>query len=483
MADSQSGSSRSHPAGNETGREAIARKVYSAQALSDILFRRFGLASDTRFIVAYSGGCDSQALLNSLKDAIRGTGCTVVAAHFNHGLQLESGRWVELCRRRARALGVEFVTGQAPQNSLPWAAGARKNVEAWARETRYRWLARIAHEDDVVLTAHHADDQAETFLMNLFQGKGISQLAGISPQRPIVYGSTISLARPLLGFTRRQLHQYVRQHNLDWIEDPSNGSVSRYRNLLRHELIPLLHRRSPDWVERLNVAADQCRDIAERETEVFDRLYRQSAEPEARRIFCVADPLDVGSLIHPDQYGFNGLIRRWLHKAGCPSPGNRKLSEFYRQLRCHAQHAQLLLGRQVIRKFGPRLYLTRAFPDHRPDPVAWDLRKLELARRYIQVRAKTGLNRGLSLSRVAGAELKWVWREGGERIRLPNRTHSASVKKLLQSRRIPPWEREHLPMLSVDGEIAWVAGVGGSRRFAARSGEEGFCPRFSAIGD
>ena len=472
-----------HPACDETECEAISRQAYSSEALSGILFQRFGFLGNTRFIVAYSGGCDSQVLLNSLTDALKGTRCEVVAAHFNHELQPESDHWVDLCRHWAESLGVDFVTGQPLANRPPGIPEPGKNVEAWARDARYQWLSRIADEDDVVLTAHHASDQAETFLMNLFQGKGISQLAGISPHRQIVYGSTTSLVRPLLGFTRLHLRQYARQHNLSWIEDPSNDSISRYRNLLRHDLIPVLCRRSPDLIERLNTAANHCRIITEREIEAVDRLYRQSADPDARRVFCLADPLNLDSLINLDQFEFNGLIRRWLHKSGCASPGNRKLSEFYRQLHRHAEHSQLPLGQQVVRKFGQRLHLTRAFTKNRPDPISWNLRRLEIAQCHIRVQAKTGLNQGLSLSRVEGAQLKWVWRKGGERIRLPNRTHSASLKKLLQSSQVPPWERDNLPMLAVDGEIAWVRGVGVSDGFTVIPGEEGIYPCFSSTND
>ncbi len=404
----------------------------------------------------------------------------MVAAHFNHGLQPESGRWVAQCRHWAESLGVDFVSGQPLAGSSPGAPRAGQNVEAWARDARYQWLSRVADEGDVVLTAHHADDQAETFLMNLFQGKGVAQLAGISPRRPIVYGSTISLVRPLLEFTRRHLLRYARQHHLAFIEDPSNDSISRYRNLLRHELIPALCGRSLDLTERLNTAANQCRLIAKREIEVFDRLCRQSVEPKSRRIFCLADPLHLDRLVNLEPFIFNGLIRRWLHKSGCASPGNRQLSEFYRQLRHRAEHSQLHLGGQVIRKFGRRLYLTRAFTKRRPDPIDWNLGRLDIAQCHIRVQAKTGLNQGLNLSRMEGARLKWVWRKGGERIRLSNRSHSASVKKLLQSGWIPPWERDHLPMLVVDGEIAWVRGVGVSERFAVRPGKEGIYPYFQS---
>ncbi len=483
LEDSQSGSNPLSSACGAARREAVSRDAYSPQMLSAILFQRFALPRDTRFIVAYSGGCDSQVLLNSLADALWGTGCGIVAAHFNHRLQPESAHWVELCRRRAAALGVDFVAGQPLAERSPGACGAEKNVEAWARNERYQWLSRIAGQGDVVLTAHHANDQAETFLMNLFQGKGLSQLAGIAPHRPLVYGSPIRLVRPLLGFTRQGLCQYARRRNLDWIEDRSNESVSRYRNLLRHDLIPALRRRCPDLIERLNTAANQCRDIAGRETGAFDRLRRQSVDPGARRIFCMADPLRVDSLISLAPSAFNGLIRSWLHESGCVSPGNRKLSEFYRQLCGHAEHPQLSLGRQVIRKFRARLYLTREFTKNRPDSVAWNLCRLEIAQCHIRVQAETALNRGLGLSRIRGARLKWVWRKGGERIRLPNRTHSSSVKKLLQYSRVPPWERDRLPMLVVDDEIAWAPGIGVSDGFAAITGEEGICPRFSATGD
>lgn len=473
-------SARSSDSGARSG--ILCQMAYSSSALSDILCGHFGLRNPARFIVAYSGGCDSQVLLNSLTDAVRGTECDVIAAHYNHQLQMQSESWVESCRHWAESLGVDFVTNQqtdAPENG--------ENIEAWARKARYQWLSGIAHEGDVILTAHHANDQAETFLMNLFQGRSIAQLSGISPCRSIVFGSTTRLIRPLLGFTRGQLHEYAQKHNLNWIEDPSNDSISSYRNFLRHELIPVLHKRSSNFLVGLNNAADNCRKIYEREIEYFARLCRHGADPGARRIFCLTDPLRLDSLVNSDQFEFNGLIRYWLHESGCASPGNRKLSEFHRQIHRSTGNSQLQLKRYVIRKYNAHLYLTGVFTEALTEkltaPKNWNNGVIRLTGHNISIRTKIMLNQGLDPSFVEDAQPKWAWRKGGERMILPARTHSTSLKKLWQSSQVPPWEREHLPMLMVDGEIAWVWGVGVSNRFAVAPGNRGVCPHFSSASD
>ena len=457
----------------------IASNKFIREILSNILFDKFGLENASRLIVAYSGGCDSHVLLHSLADLLKLDRHQIIAAHFDHGLQKQSKQWVEHCKKKTEELEIEFVSnGLAPTPAAPG-----ENIEAWARHARYQWLSSICCERDIILTAHHADDQAETFLMNLFQGKSIYQLAGIAEQRKIGFGSSAKVIRPLLGINQDQLRDYAKHHGLDWIEDPSNREVSLYRNFVRHEVLPILSDRNPKILDQLGSATENCRKFVTRETRHYSNLMESITDPPAKRIFCIADPLSLDSLLDFDVIEFSGIIRYWLHGAGCRSPRDAKLAELYQQLKKCQSNPTLgpaLHGSNwVIRKYHGHIYLTKPLNTGQSVPQVWDLKELQFPDNNLRVIATLEQHSGLDVTLARKHCLVWRYRRGGERIVLANRSGSASLKKLWQLNRIPPWERDNLPVLVCNNEVVWAWGAGISGAFTAGRQSSGICPQFS----
>ncbi|MGI9251913.1 MAG: tRNA lysidine(34) synthetase TilS [Pseudohongiellaceae bacterium] len=166
---------------------AVNSNAFSPTALRRVLFDQLGLARDAELAVAYSGGHDSQVLLHALA-AARDQGddaFTLTALHFDHALAAESADWAKRCEATCREWGVAFV---GHREVVPKRAG--ESLEARARAMRYRWFARALAPGQVLLTAHHADDQAETVLLNLLRGGGVAALGGIAPLRPMVLESS-----------------------------------------------------------------------------------------------------------------------------------------------------------------------------------------------------------------------------------------------------------------------------------------------------
>ena len=206
--------------------------------------RRLDLWSDDhRLLAAFSGGLDSTVLLHLLAhDPTLGPN-RVVAAHFDHGLRPESAREAQQAVEFARELGVEIVHERA-------ASSPQGNLEAWARKARYGFLerARISASCDRIVTAHHADDQAETLLLRLLRGSGPDGWRAIHPRRGKV-------VRPLLQVPRKELERYAERHGLPFVEDPSNQDLAFARNRLRHEILPALEAMQPGAVGHLAAAA------------------------------------------------------------------------------------------------------------------------------------------------------------------------------------------------------------------------------------
>ncbi|MCY4148535.1 MAG: tRNA lysidine(34) synthetase TilS [Gammaproteobacteria bacterium] len=432
---------------------------FSPEVLERILYTDLGILKDQKIIVAYSGGCDSQALLHGMSIlAGNDQAMVLVAAHYDHGLEKNSKQWIEACRQWAEQFQVEFISSSAG-NILK----SKKNVEARSRDLRYCWLARLAEPGGVVLTAHHADDQAETFLNRMFRGGDVAQLAGIRPERPILYGSPVQLARPLLGFSKNQIQAYAIEKGLDWIDDPSNARNDADRNYLRNRLLPVLYGRGRVTRERLIEASEFCRQISQSYERSLTGQLSKIVECGKRSVLCLADPVNLSKVDLDDESLIFGLMRLWLHQSGRPSPTDRQMKSFLRQVKnSSTRYAELPVEGGQIRCFDRKIYLTRSFDTDIPGSgiVSWDegiakLQEIGIALRL--VKSDSGLPQSWI---IPAARLDFAWHCGHRMIKLSKRPTSSMIRKLQQSHRIPPWERRIIPCIFYRGRIVWVHGVG-----------------------
>ena len=190
--------------------------------------------SGTRVLIALSGGSDSVALTFILRELALNGGFSIVGlAHFNHQLRPTAARDEQFCRALGERLNVSMVVGDV--NVAEYAASERLSIEEAARRARYAFLHRCAADlgADRIASGHTRDDQAETFLLKLIRGAGLSGLGGIYPRRGI-------LVRPLLDASRNDLRDYLRTRGESWVEDETNADVTNPRNRIRHRVIPEL---------------------------------------------------------------------------------------------------------------------------------------------------------------------------------------------------------------------------------------------------
>ena len=216
-------------------------KPFSSQLLRERLQALSVGLEPARWLVAYSGGVDSTALLHALVHA--GTARPVVAIHVDHGLHPGSAAWSRHCQAEASSLGVDFIGRR-----VVVADSTDSGPEAAARQARYSAFLAIVQTGDCLLSAHHETDQAETLLLNLLRGSGPAGLAGIGVRQPFGRGH---LLRPLIGIDGGALEAYARDHGLAWIDDPSNEDTRFDRNFLRREILPRLAERWPAVSRRL----------------------------------------------------------------------------------------------------------------------------------------------------------------------------------------------------------------------------------------
>ena len=438
--------------------------MFDSGALSRVLFDDFRLPPRSDFVLAYSGGRDSHVLLHALCAARDEYGFTLTAVHFDHALAPQSAEWARRCQLICQEWEVAFITHRQPLAKQPG-----ESIEAHARQSRYRWFAQTLEAGQVLLTAHHANDQAETVLLNWLRGGGVQLLAGIPRQRILSAEKSTQVMRPLLSFSADAVGEYAHRHQLSWIDDPSNRSTVFDRNYLRESVIPVLAQRWPGVIRSLGNAAENCREAAGFIDQMMAPLLQRCEAPCRRGVFCLAPPLDGRVLKSPDQFQTITLIRHWIHRHGRRSPSSGQMESLFRQVfedgsgsvtKSATKSAGVRWDESELRYFNQHLYLIRRIDAVPGEAIEWDWQDRDLGVNGIRLEVQKGVGGDIDLRQLRGKSLRLVWRTGGERMTLPGRRHSSELKKLFQQHAVPPWERDALPLLVADGEVAWVHGVG-----------------------
>jgi tRNA(Ile)-lysidine synthase len=264
---------------------------------------------DVSFCVALSGGVDSTALLAAL--AVRRRSYTPVRAiHIDHGLNPNSGRWAAHCKAVAAGFEVPFRTITVKVDR-----SHGTSLEAEARKARYEAFAHELCEHEVLLTAHHEDDQLETVLLQLFRGAG---LAGLAAMPDITRFSRGYLARPLLPISHSSLETWSRERKLVWIDDEMNADERFDRVYLRRQLLPLIKNR---WPGAARSTARSARHIAEAK-KLLDALALADIERAAE-----GAALSVKSLRKLSPERRRNALRFWIAKSGAQLPNTARLEE------------------------------------------------------------------------------------------------------------------------------------------------------------
>jgi tRNA(Ile)-lysidine synthase len=413
---------------------------------------------DVHLCVALSGGADSVALLTALAEH-RPAGLRAV--HVDHGLHPNAPHWSAHCRALSKHLRVPLIVLRVNVERL-----RGESLEAQARKARYAALARELRPDEVLLTAHHQDDQLETVLLQLLRGAGVAGLAGMPECMPFADGM---LVRPLLGVTHAELETWLRARGIVWIEDDTNADERLDRNYLRRQVLPLVRAR---WPSAAATASRSARHAAEAKG-LLDVLARADVESAAD-----GAALSVTRLRALDGPRRRNALRFWIARAGHPLPDAKRLDEIAgAMLKARADaNPEVRWNRSVARRHAGRL--TLALDDRAaraaegpsgsrhataaPDAgLRWNWRTspemaLPAAGGRLSLRSEA---RGrLDLDALPEA-LTVRTRCGGERLRPQRAGRTRTLKALLQEAKVPAHERGAIPLLFADGKLVAVANL------------------------
>jgi tRNA(Ile)-lysidine synthase len=399
-----------------------------------------------RYWLAFSGGLDSTVLLHLL--AARGLPLTAI--HVHHGLQAQADAWAAHCQTVCDALGVplELIRVQVQPTG--------EGPEAAARAVRYQALAARLSAGEILITAHHRDDQAETVLLRLLRGSGVRGLAAMAPLGRFAAGQ---LWRPLLAERRALLAAWAAEQGIYGLHDPHNEDPRYARSWLRQQLMPLLRQRYPQADEALARAADQARDAQAALTELAEL---DGAQARAREDFGPA--LRISRLLALSPARRYNLLRHWLDQSGFAPPD----AAFWPRLDAEVLGARvdgepcLRLGAYEFRRYRDALYLMAVLPSPPAQSCLWQ-GGTELA-------LPPGCGR-LQARVAPSLSLEVGFARGGERIRVGGRRRT--LKQLAQQAGIPPWVRVRLPLLYHGAQLIGVADRWADDAYAAAARDWG----------
>ena len=403
-------------------------------------------------LCAVSGGADSICLLHWLNGLRMARPFTLAVAHYNHRLRGEESDRDEAFVRDfvAKWCGQARVVRTGQEETLPPVAffsdsgdvaGEAKRqgqgIEETAREMRYAFLQKTAEQigADVIATAHNADDNAETLLLNLIRGSALRGLTGIPPRRG-------KLVRPLLTTTRKEIEEYLRLYSVPHVEDSTNSSDAYSRNRVRHRVLPEMDAVNPWLVERMGETIRRLRAdeqyLSAQAEETLGPLLRRTEEgllASAQALSDLSDPIALR------------CIRLLLERSGIPRCSASHLEAVLDLCRGSDPSAEVHLpyGSIARRVYGD-LLITNQPP---PEPIP-----------------PTPLHQGENLVggwriTVSGetAGLTVRSRQPGDRLRLPRQSEK-TLKKLLIEKKIPRHQRDFLPVIANEHGLLAVGLLG-----------------------
>ncbi len=387
-----------------------------------------------RVFVAFSGGLDSSVLLHLLVSKTRSF--QIIPWHFNHGLVEVSPQMEAFCIEQAGSYGLEIRVDQLDLKNID------SNIEAEARHQRYLLFAEHTRAGDCIVTAHHADDQAETFLLNALRGSGSAGLRGIARRRSL--GDAL-LLRPLLNSSRKQLEQYAEQQKIPWFNDPSNQSDRFDRNYLRNQVIPAIRERWPHFQDALSTAS-------ELQSETQDLLDEIAALDYAKLKTADSDgiaTLDLPGLLRLSPGRRKNLVRYWIVEAGLPTIPQARLQELMNQLHAKPDATpEIAMPDYSVRLYDQRLFLVRGGKTQGKCGV-FDFglnSHIEIKQLGLKLQRQT-VFRQLELA-DQGQSLSLRFRDKGE-----ENADRHRLKRLFQKHRVPPWERASIAQVYLDGRL------------------------------
>jgi tRNA(Ile)-lysidine synthase len=404
--------------------------------------------------VALSGGVDSVVLLHLLHQLQKTQNFTLKASHVHHGLSKNADKWVKFCEKLCTKLSIPLDVNYV---KLPQKKSL--GIEGEARQLRYEKL--LKSKTDLVVLAHHEDDQAETFLLQLIRGAGVKGLSSMAH-----FDDTRRLWRPLLNTSRIDIETYAKKHKLKWIEDESNQNIDFDRNFMRSKVLPILKSR---FNHIIKVISRSSSHLAEAQ-HLLDDLAQIDLKSHLKSNN-YKHKLNVKTLDKLSNARAKNVLRYWLEINAQLMPSKDLLDELLRQVLTAKKDATIKIQLSKfyeIRRYQDEIYIVPKNKNiQKKYEMIWAGESEIILPNGQKLKFKKVKGRGINLKFLRDQKLKIRNRQGGESFKPDSKRPTKKIKQLLQESDLPPWEREFFPMIFVGDEVACVPNFGIDQKYQA----------------
>ncbi|MNQ47310.1 tRNA(Ile)-lysidine synthase [compost metagenome] len=410
---------------------------------------RFPFLVEKKLFLAVSGGLDSMVLLHLLSQLPY----EIAVLHCNFQL------------RGLESFGdQEFIQNYCDQNNIPiftthfdteaFAKDYKLSTQVAARELRYSWFYELLEEEnfDYILTAHHADDNLETFIINLTRGTGLEGLTGIPEQND-------KIIRPLLPFSREEILKYAEENKIEWREDSSNASTKYLRNKIRHNLVPVLKEINPNFLDAFQKTQSFLQESKEMVEDASIVVYQQVAKEEGDDIH-----FDLNQLKKLPNY--KSYLYQWLKEFGFSAWNDiYDLVEGQSGKQVYAEEFRLLKNRETL-----ILSPLSEMPENDEYQINENDTEVNfpLKMSLCNVGHTTfDSNRAIFVDadKIRFPLILRKWKEGDVFQPFGMRGKSKKVSKLFKDEKLSLIEKEKTWILCSENEIVWVVGIRQDERF------------------
>lgn len=434
---------------------------YRMALLNDLPFKSL-TERFKRIGVAYSGGLDSTVLLHALSQEVAFKN-KINAIHVNHSISPDSDKWEEFCRKNADELGVQFFSYKLEE---------LKNIsEDNLRKIRYEKFNQWGSSSDLILTAHHKDDQVETVLFRFMRGTGLNGFKGIPAWRKD--GNT-QFYRPLLDISKRELHEYAQNNKLKWVEDESNKDINISRNFIRNKLLPTIKDKWPN-VEKsiLHLSSEAIRS---------NKILKSVAKEDLERLVIKENFYDLNKYLSLSEERAENLLYFLINYEIGLEANSNYLKEINRSLRSSNNLGNIEFP--LTNKENNKVFKLKVLEEEICFLLEGEFNKLDSS--YVSdwdLNSKIEIPSGsLNVEKIKGEGIDDLYqqqriyvkgRTGGERCRPFGRNKSQKLKKLFQEYGIPQWQRDRLPLIYIGEKLAAVGDLWVCEEFHTKPNKQG----------
>ncbi len=386
-----------------------------------------------KFLIAFSGGHDSSVLLHAMCSLRKSHNIQIRSIHVNHHFHNEAELCAKHCLSVVKKFGLEHLTKDIYLEN-------HGNIEQELREKRYKTIISSLKEKECILTAHHLDDQIETFFLRLMRGSGSK---GLTCMEKITSMHGQNIGRPLLNIERSELEKYIKENSIKIFEDETNNSLRFDRNFIRSEFIPILKSRWPSLNKVMKNNIDQQRISSAILSDYISEKLKYCLRNEV-------NILSIESIKKEKPYVQFSLIHEWVSSNTSIILNSSQVSEIINNLVNSKNDTTPLFSFKGfnIRKYQNVLFLDKNLKGSENENFKiWNLQD-DLKFNCLTLKISKLKELGIYKYLLTNKPVTVKRRLGGEKIQLNTKFHQ-KLKKIFQSRNIPTWERETYALIFV----------------------------------